>query len=184
MSLLLSLTAFLALACIALYYNYASAAPIRDEFREYHGTIDAGMVSVVDGDTFFLNGKQVRVAGVDAAERDQVCNLVNGDEFPCAEEATNELRGLLSVGRELDCIKTGVSYGRTVMQCYVDEIDIGYHMVRHGHAVVDTRYTSGVYEKQLLAAQDDARRHALGVWRDPNFEAPKDWRERSKGDGH
>ena len=38
----------------------------------------AGRVSVIDGDTFEMHGKRIRVQGIDAPERGQQCKDANG----------------------------------------------------------------------------------------------------------
>ena len=57
------------------------------------GTVE-GQPRLVDGDSFFLNGTEVRMVGIDAPEGRQTCER-QGRSWPCGEEARKHLAGLL-----------------------------------------------------------------------------------------
>jgi endonuclease YncB( thermonuclease family) len=149
------------------------------------------IADVHDGDTFTIpltpyfvkNAKAVRVKvrlhGVDAPERGQVCNnLLKGGVFDCAKNATEDLDWLLNDNRgTLNCLKISESYDRWVMKCSKEGIDVSSHMVETGNVLVDTRFTSGLDEKMLLALEEEARANGIGVHMDSEMEKPWDWRK-------
>jgi endonuclease YncB( thermonuclease family) len=85
------------------------------------------VTSRLDGDTFACidNGRHVRVAEIQAAERGQ----------PLYIEARNKLRELVN-DQQLLCVETGINQGRIVAVClrYKDGLDVGRTMIQHGLA--------------------------------------------------
>jgi endonuclease YncB( thermonuclease family) len=108
-----------------------AAAAVRASFGFCHN--GGGTNCVVDGDTFYVNGEKVRIAGIDAPETHPP---------RCAEEArlgnaaTERLRTLLnsgavtmtSIDRDRD------SYGRLLRNVSVNGADVGEAMVSAGVA--------------------------------------------------
>lgn len=125
-------------------------------------------VEVQDGDTFHFPdfGIKVRVYGADAPE--------NGQAYSAA--ARERLAGLLRQG-VLECRKTGTSYRRVVMQCSVNNEDIGRRMVDEGLAWHDARFTAEPYRKELTDAQCAAMSAGRGLWRDNNPTPPWEFRK-------
>ena len=98
-----------------------------------------GTNCVVDGDTFYLNGDKVRIAGIDAPEtHDPRC----GEELELGNQATAKLHALLnsgavtmtSIDRDRD------TYGRLLRNVAVDGQDVGEAMISAG---VAREYGSG-----------------------------------------
>jgi micrococcal nuclease len=92
-----------------------------------------GTNCVVDGDTFYIGGEKVRIAGIDAPETHPPrCNY----EARLGEQATEKLRALLnsgavtmtSVDRDRDV------YGRLLRNVQVNGADVGAAMVASGVA--------------------------------------------------
>jgi hypothetical protein len=92
-----------------------------------------GTNCVVDGDTFWIGGEKVRIAGIDAPETHPPrC----AEEARLGNEATAMLRGLLNGGavtmtrieRDRD------SYGRLLRNVAVDGQDVGESMISAGVA--------------------------------------------------
>lgn len=92
-----------------------------------------GTNCVVDGDTFYLGGEKVRIAGIDAPEtHDYRCP----SEKALGDRATAELRALLnsgavtmtSIGRDRD------TYGRRLRNVAVDGADAGEALISAGLA--------------------------------------------------
>ena len=94
---------------------------------------------VVDGDTFYLNGDKVRIAGIDAPEtHDYGCQ----SELALGNQATERLHGLLNSGA---VTMTGIDrnrdrYGRLLRNVAVNGEDVGEAMVSAG---VAREYGSG-----------------------------------------
>jgi len=94
---------------------------------------------VVDGDTFYLGGEKVRIAGIDAPETHPPrC----ADEARLGNQATEKLNALLnsgavtmtSIDRDRD------TYGRLLRNVAVDGQDVGEAMISAG---VAREYGSG-----------------------------------------
>jgi micrococcal nuclease len=99
----------------------------------------AGAVaSVVDGDTFYLQGVETRIRlwGVDAPERNA----------PGAAEATEAFSNLVA-GRTLDCEEMDRDrYARIVARCTLDDgRDIARVLIDIGAATEVLRYSGGYY---------------------------------------
>ena len=99
----------------------------------------SGTNCVVDGDTFYLSGEKVRIAGIDAPEtHDYGC----ASEKALGDRATAELRALLnsgavtmtSIDRDRD------TYGRRLRNVAVDGADVGEALISAG---VAREYGSG-----------------------------------------
>ncbi|KAK9909887.1 hypothetical protein WJX75_009002 [Coccomyxa subellipsoidea] len=57
-----------------------------------------GYAKVIDGDTLSVGGRVVRLAGIDAPEREQTCRRSSGRLYLCGEEASQALERLVSSG--------------------------------------------------------------------------------------
>jgi endonuclease YncB( thermonuclease family) len=121
---------------------------------------------VVDGDTLVLDGREVRLLGIDAPEYRQSCELA-GKARPCGEEAAAALRRLIGAGPVRCTGRRTDKYGRLLARCTAGE-DLGAKLVRDGFAVA-----YGDYEIEEAAAKS-ARR---GIWAG-TFERPADFRAR------
>jgi endonuclease YncB( thermonuclease family) len=103
----------------------------------------------VDGDTFVADGRTIRVWGIDAPER--------GDPVFLASKMYMEV--ILENARELRCKFIDVDrYGRDVLHCQADGLDIGSMMVQMGMARDYRKYSGGYYaEEERLARDEDER---------------------------
>jgi endonuclease YncB( thermonuclease family) len=107
--------------------------------------------TVVDGDTLKLNGTTYRLWGIDAAETHQSC----ADGWPAGVLAANAL-GTMVRGR-----------GRTVAICRADGADLSVEMVRAGHALAFTRYSSDYVQQEAQAKAAKVGVHAhdcIAAW--------------------
>lgn len=130
-----------------------------------------GHARVIDGDTFDLAGERIRLWGVDAPERDQVCEGAAGDPYMCGQDATRALAER-TAGAPVACAPQDFDrYGRTIARCQAGGEDLGASMVRAGHALDYTRYSRGAY----LGDELKARRAKVGVWQG-RFTRPENWR--------
>lgn len=130
----------------------------------------SGLVTVVDGDTLDLNGQRIRLHGVDAFERNQTCGT-GASAWPCGQVAAQTLARRLD-GRAVTCEPLDTDrYGRTVARCRTGGEDVAAFLVDRGLAVAYRRYSD-----DYVAAESHARRAGIGVWRDPAFTSPEDWR--------
>ena len=132
-----------------------------------------GEVVVTDGDGLRLNGKRMRLWGIDAPELGQECGR-GGALYRCGEEA-REVLGALLLGGGVSCETVDQDrYGRMVVRCMANGKDLAAEMVRLGWAVDYHRYSKGTY----AAIEADARHHRRGLWAG-EFENPAGWRARN-----
>ena len=129
----------------------------------------AGAVRVADGDSLVLGGVRVRLAGIDAPERNQLCGAP-GRRWPCGRRAALALRRLTGHGMVRCRISGQDRYGRQLGHCRAGKTDLNRTMVAQGWAVA-----YGDYRQEQRAA----RRARRGLWSGP-FVAPRAWRVRHR----
>ena len=130
----------------------------------------ADRATVIDGDTIEIQGRRIRLWGIDAPEGQQRC-VKDGKLWRAHGESANALDGYL-VDRLVTCKQKGIDrYKRVVAVCMVDGTDIGAWVVRKGWAFDFTRYSKGYYG----AAQAEAMADRRGLWQG-ECEKPWDWR--------
>ncbi|WP_210530341.1 thermonuclease family protein [Rubellimicrobium arenae] len=129
-----------------------------------------GTVRVIDADTFDVGGTRVRLHGVDAPERNQICLDGDNEPWACGAWSVAEARSLWD-GRRADCVELDTDrYGRVVSRCEIARRDVGATLVSRGIALAYTDYSND-YVPQEAAAQQ-AR---LGIWQG-TFQRPEDYR--------
>lgn len=129
-----------------------------------------GNAHILDGDTIELNGKRIRLYGIDAPELEQLCD---GD--PCGKKAKTALIEIIG-GRSVACERVGIDrYGRTIGKCYVGNTDVGQAMVKSGWALAYKRY-SLEYSGDEYAAKDKS----IGIWGYRAFDEPWKYREANR----
>lgn len=136
---------------------------------EVHGT-----PLVLDGDTIDFDGLRVRLFGVDAPERDQLCEREDGSRYACGQFAREMLVALIA-NAPVRCTRRDVDpYGRMVGVCSGAEADLSAALVEHGAAMAYRHYSL-----DYVKNEDTARSFARGIWAG-RFEAPWDYRHKGK----
>lgn len=134
-----------------------------------------GVARVIDGDTLDIGGVRVRLHGVDAFERGQVCDLPTGG-WPCGAAATTAMRSRAE-GRRLVCeVRDTDRYGRKVSRCEREGVDVARALVEDGLALAYRRYSA-----DYVAAENAARARRAGAWAG-SFDRPEQWRRRGRRD--
>lgn len=105
-----------------------------------------GPARVVDGDRLWIDGVEVRLAGVNAFDLTQTCGDVE-----CGVEARRALHRMIA-DRTVACLKADA---RT-FTCSVDGVDIARALIRGGHAMAD----GPMYRNAEIAA----RAGQTGAW--------------------
>jgi endonuclease YncB( thermonuclease family) len=155
---LFALTACAALMAGAL--SVVQAAPV-----------PTGPVKVIDGDTLHIGETRIRLHGIDAPERDQLCDSPSGKAWACGAWARSHLQRLVR-GARLDCTALDTDrYGRTLARCAVDGADLAARLVEDGAAIAYVKY-SAAYAPQERGARAAAR----GIWAAGPQTAPADHR--------
>jgi len=127
--------------------------------------------AVVDGDTISLQGRRIRLHGIDAPEIAQTCEA-GGKQMACGVTARNALIGF-TMGTTVRCERQDVDrYGRDVSRCLADGFDVSAGLVRTGLAVAYREYSTA-----YIGEEETARRARRGMWKG-TFIMPWDWRRR------
>lgn len=131
-----------------------------------------GRVRVIDGDTIDVGGERVRLFGIDAPERDQLCWEADGTAVRCGEWSGRVL-ARFAEGHRADCEAIRPDrYGRTLATCIVRGVDLGETLLRNGVVLTYAHETLRDYPEFEKEAELLGR--GLWAWRydDPsNFRA-------------
>ena len=141
--------------------------------------IISGKALVVDGDTIKINKKKIRLFGIDAPEKKQICQKIYlsfiifnfQKDYPCGEESSLVLLKKLQ-GKKVECIleNNKDKYKRYIGTCYIQKQDINGWLVKNGYAVAYRKYS-----KRYVLQEQYAKKNKLGLWRG-NFLEPEKWR--------
>ena len=133
------------------------------------------ITDVSDGDSLKSGSLKLRLHGIDAPEREQICTNAEGENYACGKQATDWLRQLVKTGDRLSCDLLNVDkYRRLIVRCFKSGEDINQAMVRTGWAVAYTRYSD-----DYLKAETEAKTKHNGLWQGP-FIHPEVWRRQNR----
>jgi len=138
----------------------------------------AGDMHVIDGDGFILDGREIRIWGIDAPELTQECVGRAGGVIPCGKHAKRFLGQILADSAPVCETVTHDQYGRHISRCQVNGQDLGALMVSSGWALDFERFSHGAY----AGMQAVAKREKRGLWQG-RFDLPWEWRNIEKGRG-
>jgi endonuclease YncB( thermonuclease family) len=132
-----------------------------------------GAPRILDGDTIQIEGTKIRLRGIDAPEKTQVCLDPAVEIWACGVTARDEL--IAHVGdRPWTCHIDGTDhFRRSLATCEVDGEDIQRWMVRSGWALSFVRYSHAYDADEAMARNAQA-----GMWVGA-FIAPWNWRNRN-----
>lgn len=143
----------------------------------------SGRARVIDGDTFSIRQQRIRIAAIDACERDQI-GTKNGVKWRCGIEARRFLASMID-GKHVRCVEIDRDqYRRLVGQCFIENLDIGLEMVKAGHASLLLRYLPRSHPidlEQYHRAEHRARQLRQGIW-GANVEPPSSYRRSHASD--
>jgi len=131
-------------------------------------------LEVVDGDSLEMEGRRIRLVGIDAPEYKQYCFDAKNEKYYCGQTALEYLKSLIGEG-EVDCrTKATDIYGRDLAVCYVNGKNLNLEMIRAGHAIL-YRNEKSAYRK----AAREAKRAKRGIYQG-RYMAPEIYRRLNK----
>jgi micrococcal nuclease len=134
----IGLAMFVGLLAYGAFQSATAPASFGSAYAGAAGTLTGHVTGIVDGDTFWISSKDVRIRvwGLDAPERGT----------PAGPTATAALSGLIS-GQTLTCRQRDIDrYGRIVGQCFLaDGRDITAAMIASGTATEYCRFSHNHY---------------------------------------
>ena len=141
--------------------------------------IISGNAKVIDGDTIKINKKKIRLFGIDAPEKNQICKKIYLNFFifsfqknyKCGEKSTLALLKKIK-DKKIKCIleDNRDRYGRFIGTCHVGNQDINRWLVKNGYALAYKKYS-----KKYLLDEQYAKENKLGLWKG-TFMKPEEWR--------
>ncbi|MFL2802187.1 MAG: thermonuclease family protein [Paracoccaceae bacterium] len=131
-------------------------------------------VRVIDGDTLIIEQKKIRLSGIDAPEKSQLCLNLNKVIYSCGVIAYEKLNQLI-IDSDFQLIKckdfSKDHYGRFISNCWIGNIFINSWMVRNGWAMAYQKYSM-----EFVKEENDAKKEKLGIW-NGQFVEPWNWRK-------
>ena len=115
----------------------------------------SGFANITDGDTVKILNNRIRLHGIDAPERNQMCKKKY--TYNCGSVSTNAL--IEKINKNI--IKCSVQknkdrYNRYIGVCFLKEEDLNKWMVQNGYAVAYKRYS-----KDYVLDEEFAKKNKL-----------------------
>ncbi len=151
------------LVLVIIVYRYAGS-----------DSVITGKAHVVDGDTVKIEGLSIRLMGIDAPERNQVCHKQKL-AYPCGAASTLALKNMIG-NSAIACHGWQKDiYQRLLATCYLSRQkasgqSLNQKMVRAGWAVSYNDYSLD---------ENHARNEKRGLWKG-KFQLPSDWRQENR----
>jgi endonuclease YncB( thermonuclease family) len=131
-----------------------------------HGETVAGLARVIDGDTINIDGRSIRLFGIDAPEADQTC-ILDGKRWACGTASTDELSGVIG-DQPVECVgDESDTYGRLLAVCQAGRYNLNRTMVQYGWAVAFRRYSDAYVDDEIRA-----KGRNQGLWKS-TFDLPE-----------
>ena len=139
------------------------------------GTI-SGKAWVTDGDGLRVSGHEVRIAGIDSPEWDQLARHGDGNWFGHGRQVKGELIRKIGGKRVRVAVQEYDQYGRIIGTVTHRGHDIGEWLVSEGFAIA-------AYGDQYRHVEREAKAARRGMWGHAKVYDPRAWRHRKKAQG-
>ena len=134
--------------------------------------LNGAMARAIDGDSLIVDGRTVRLAGIDAPEYRQSCATRDGMPWPCGRAARAQLEALALAGPVICEVIARDRYDRAIATCSTPATpDLGAAMTVAGLVISPAERGEARYAAEQEVARD-ARR---GLWQG-EFDTPAQWR--------
>ena len=131
----------------------------------------SGFPTITDGDSIKIINKRIRLLGIDAPEKKQIC-IRNTKEYRCGKEATDALAKKINRSLVLCKVEDKLDrYKRYIGVCFAGGVNLNQWMVRNGYAIAYRRYS-----RDYIEDENYAKKNKLGLW-EGNFIYPEKWRK-------
>ena len=118
-----------------------------------------GHASVIAGDTIKIDGKRIRLHGIDAPDERQLCTDATGKSHPCDRRAASTLAEKIK-SQTVICRPTSDGHSHpTVAECWLDNLNLNIWIVAQGWAIADREGST-----DYAPWEDDARGAQRGIW--------------------
>ena len=140
-----------------------------------------GYAKIIDGDTIKINSKKIRLHGIDAPEKKQVCKkpyitivfFSFSKNYLCGQVSTDKLTKKIN-NQIIKCkIKNVDRYNRLIGECYKKNENLNSWLVSNGYAVAYRKYS-----KKYILNEINAKDNKLGIWQG-KFEMPWNFRRKN-----
>lgn len=132
----------------------------------------AGQATAIEGDMLMVDGKAVRLMGIDAPDPGQRCKNKYGSEYDCFAISTAVLRNLVE-NDDVECVVADKDrHGMNQGECKVRGVNLGAAMVARGWAFAYRSLTPA-----YASAEAYAQTNRFGMWAG-KVEKPWAWRSR------
>ncbi|MDE0371567.1 MAG: thermonuclease family protein [Rhodospirillales bacterium] len=138
--------------------------------RRHLGAL-VGKAYVTDGDGIRVSGQEVRFAGLDAPEYDQVAKHRDGYWFGHGKRVKSALIQKIGGEQVYVTVESYDKFGRAVGTIACNGMDVGEWLVREGHAIA-------AYSDRYKQVEQEARRARRGMWGYAVNIDPRRWRHR------
>jgi endonuclease YncB( thermonuclease family) len=170
-----------------------NAAPYLDIEDSPDDLIGPSIANAIDGETLLINGLEINLFGIDAMERDQVCQNMQGEDYACGRNAVMALQKIIE-GHPVICLPLlNLNQSRVLGTCEVilpgekaptsprDFIGDEYRPNSLSRLMVEQGYALTIgYGREIFAEeQRQAQVLRAGVWAG-SFEPPAYYRSRPR----
>jgi endonuclease YncB( thermonuclease family) len=134
--------------------------------------IEARGAQALSGDTLRIDGRTVRLVGVEAPHVGQRCARGSSKNWRCGEAAQAAVERLTR-SKSVRCVVASTEpSGRNLATCTIDGRDIAADLLKDGHV-----FSTSGYFGAYASLESDAKRSKAGVWAG-DAERPADFRSR------